>query len=206
MWVISCVNDYVFLLCAGKQRHIKLLHTSALEGYEVDPVKIQETKGCQMFSTNSGQNANASYICVAIKRTVMAFELTNLRQKYRKLRDIPVAGQVQFMSVWGSRLCVGYQSNFVIYDLLSSDGAPVSLVNPEDSQLKFLSHSSPSVDSMLAVEVSEKEFLLAFSCKYSLDFNERCPTVILHYYFMGCLSTVIINLLKYKFSLKVVSR
>ena len=152
---------------AGKQRHIKLLHTSAMEGYEVEPVKIQETKGSMLFSTNTGQGAATTYLCVAFKRTVTAFELYNSRQKYMKKREISVAGQVQFMSVWGHRLCVGYQSCFVIYDLSSNDAAPMSLVNADDNQLKFLSHSP--VDSMLAVEISEKEFLLAFSGKYSLS-------------------------------------
>lgn len=151
-------------MVTGKQRHIKLLHTSAMEGYEVEPVKINEAKGCTLFSTNTGQGCITTYLCVAIKRTIMAFELTNSRQKYLKKRDISVAGQVQVMSVWGNRLCVGYQSSFVIYDLTSSDAAPMSLVNPEDNQLKFLSHTP--VDSMLAVEISEKEYLLAFSCKY----------------------------------------
>lgn len=114
-----------------------------------------------MFATNAGKGANSTFLCVAIKRTVMAFELTNTRQKYRRVREVMVAGQVQFLSVWGSRVCIGYQSCFVIYDLLSSDGPATSLVNVEDSQLKFLSYSP--VDSMLAVEVSDREFLLAFS-------------------------------------------
>lgn len=143
----------------------------------MEPVKIQETKGCMLFSTNTGQGAPNTYLCIAIKRTIMAFELTNSRQKYLKKREISVAGQVQVMSVWGHRLCVGYQSTFVIYDLTSSDAAPMSLVNPEDNQLKFLSHSL--VDSMLAVEISEKEFLLAFSCKYTpkLQISYLCSTM-----------------------------
>jgi hypothetical protein len=134
-----------------------------LEGYEVDPLKIQETKACQMFCTNTGHRADMNtYLCVAMKRTIMAFELTKTRQKHRKIRDIPVTGQVQFLDLWGDKLCVGYQSSFVIYNLLKEE-APISLVNTEDSQLQFLVHSS--VDSMLAVEVSEKEYLLAFSGK-----------------------------------------
>jgi len=75
---------------------MKLLHTSALEGYEVDPVKITETKGCQMFCTNTGHDPSVpTYMCVAFKRTVMAFELTKNRQKYRKIREMTIPGQVK---------------------------------------------------------------------------------------------------------------
>lgn len=156
----SYVNTKTF---PGKQRHIKLLHSSALDGYEVDPVKIQETKGCHLFCTNTGHRPEMNtYLCVAIKRTIMAFELTKTRQKHRKLREIPIAGQVQFLDLWGDSLCVGYQSTFVIYNILN-EGAPFSLINTEDSQLQFLVHAP--VDSMLAVEVSDKEYLLAFSGK-----------------------------------------
>ncbi|XP_060574804.1 serine/threonine-protein kinase MRCK alpha-like isoform X2 [Ruditapes philippinarum] len=165
-------EEQLIVLISGRQRHIKLLHSSALEGYEVDPLKIQETKACQMFCTNTGHRADMNtYLCVAMKRTIMAFELTKTRQKHRKIRDIPVTGQVQFLDLWGDKLCVGYQSSFVIYNLLKEE-APISLVNTEDSQLQFLVHSS--VDSMLAVEVSEKEYLLAFSvCGIYVDSHGR---------------------------------
>ncbi|XP_053397279.1 serine/threonine-protein kinase MRCK alpha-like isoform X2 [Mercenaria mercenaria] len=165
-------EEQLIVLISGKQRHIKLLHSSALDGYEVDPVKIQETKGCHMFCTNTGHRPdNNTFLCVAIKRTILAFELTKTRQKHRKIREIAVAGQVQFLDLWGDRLCVGYQSCFVIYNLLRED-APCSLVNTEDSQLQFLVHTP--VDSMLAVEVSDREYLLAFSvCGIYVDSQGR---------------------------------
>lgn len=112
----------------GKQRHIKLLHQSALEGYDVDPVKIQETKNCHLFCTNSGQQFSSTYLCVAIKRTIQTFELTKSRQKHRKIRDFAVPGQVQFMELSCDRLFVGYQSCFAIYSV-QGDTAPMSKSN-----------------------------------------------------------------------------
>ncbi|WAR18658.1 MRCKA-like protein [Mya arenaria] len=167
-------EEQLIVLISGKQRHIKLLHQSALEGYDVDPVKIQETKGCQLFCTNTGHSSNvATYMCVAFKRQIIAFELFKHRQRHRRVRDMTVPGQVQFMDLWEDRLVVGYQSYFVIYNVLG-DGGPNALVSHDDSQLKFLSHSP--VDSMLAVELSDREFLLAFSvCGVYVDsYGRKC--------------------------------
>ena len=150
---------------AGKQRHIKLLHTSALEGYESDPVKIIETKGCHLFCTNTGHSQNTNtFLCVAIKRTIQAFELTKSRQKHRKLKDFITPGQVQFLELWSDRLCVGYPSNFAVYSL-KTDGHPMVLVKVEDNSFNYITH--PPVDSMLAVELQDSEYLLAFSGKFS---------------------------------------
>ena len=88
-------------------------------------MKIQETKGCHLFSTNSGQKFSNSYLCVAIKRTIQAFELTKSRQKHRKIRDFTVPGQVQFMELLCDKLFVGYQSCFAIYSV-QGDTAPMS--------------------------------------------------------------------------------
>ncbi|KAL4238234.1 hypothetical protein ACF0H5_002946 [Mactra antiquata] len=165
-------EEQLIVLISGKQRHIKLLHSSALEGYEVDPVKIQETKGCHLFCTNTGHRPDMStYLCVAMKRTIFVYELTKTRQKHRKVKEISVPGQVQFLDLWSDRLCVCYQSSFVIYHILS-DAAPTCLVNSEDSQLQFLVHSP--VESMLAVEISDREYLLAFSvCGIYVDSQGR---------------------------------
>ena len=123
-FLVYGLNKCLFLF-AGKQRHIKLLHNSALEGYDVNPEKIQETKSCHLFCTNSGQQFSNSYLCVAIKRTIQAYELTKSRQKHRKIRDFVVPGQVQFMELLCDKLCVGYQSCFAIYSI-QGDTAPMS--------------------------------------------------------------------------------
>lgn len=86
----------------AKQKYIKLLHVSALDGGESEPVKMAETKGCSMFCVGSiqqqgggaasavtavggGNGGIMNCLCVAIKRTVQVYELVKSRQRYRKV-------------------------------------------------------------------------------------------------------------------------
>ncbi|KAL3874670.1 hypothetical protein ACJMK2_037651 [Sinanodonta woodiana] len=163
-------EEQLVIFISGKQRHIKLLHQSALEGYETDAVKILETKGCQAFCC-ARSSQGTSYLCVAIKRTIQVYELVKSRPKYRKLKDIQVPGQVQFIELMEDRLCVGFQSSFAIH-ALQGDAAPTTLISPDDNSLQFLVHSP--VDSMLAVELCHDEYLLAFSvCALFVDSSGR---------------------------------
>ncbi|KAL8615672.1 hypothetical protein ACOMHN_034822 [Nucella lapillus] len=165
---------YIF----SKQHYIKLLHVSALDGSDSEPVKINESKGCSTFCVGSvqqqGDGNSASVVtavgggnggvihclCVAIKRTVQVYELVKTRQRYRKMKDIQVPGTVQCMEMMKDRLCVGYPSTFAIYSV-QGDAAPMTLVSTEDPSLKFLMQKP--VDAMLAIELSSEEFLLLFS-------------------------------------------
>ena len=86
-------NVDILSLFTGKQRHIKLLHQSALEGHDTDPVKINETKGCHAFchgEIRQPQGGNSCVLSVAIKRTVQVYEINKTRQRYRKMKDIQV--------------------------------------------------------------------------------------------------------------------
>lgn len=103
------------------------MHQSALDGYDTDIAKIQETKGCQMFCTGLVRQSAVSswFLCVAIKRTIQVFELIKTRFRYRKIKDIHVPMAVQFIEMFNERLCVGYQSCFALYSI-QGDGAPMS--------------------------------------------------------------------------------
>ena len=97
------LSNLLYLFLPGKQRHIKLLHVSALDGGDSEPVKINETKGCSLFCVGSVQQQGGSSaasavtavgggnggiincLCVAIKRTVQVYELIKSRQRYRKV-------------------------------------------------------------------------------------------------------------------------
>lgn len=94
-----------------------------MEGYEVDPVKIVESKGCHLFCAGLVRQGT-SCLCVAIKRTIQVYELNKTRQKHRKIKDIQVPGQVQFLEIMNERLCVGYPSYFAMYSV-QGDGAPI---------------------------------------------------------------------------------
>ncbi|BFZ07324.1 hypothetical protein BsWGS_10363 [Bradybaena similaris] len=149
---------------SGKQRHIKLLHQSSLEVNEGEqPLKINETKGCQLFchgEIRQPHGGSSCCLCVANKRTIQVYEINKTRQKYRKMKDIQVRGQVQCIEMMSDRLCVGYPSCFAIY-CVQGDAAPMTLVNTEDNTLGFLVQNP--IDAMCAVELSQKEYLLVFN-------------------------------------------
>ncbi|GFO48655.1 serine/threonine-protein kinase mrck alpha [Plakobranchus ocellatus] len=147
---------------SGKQRHIKLLHQSALEGHDTDPVKINETKGCHAFCHGEIRQPQGQtcVLSVAIKRTVQVYEINKTKQRYRKMKDIQVPSQVECIEMMSERLCVGYPSCFAIYSV-QGDAAPMTLVNTEDNSLGFLVQNP--IDAMLAVELSHGEYLLVFN-------------------------------------------
>ncbi|KAI8784639.1 serine/threonine-protein kinase MRCK alpha [Biomphalaria glabrata] len=148
---------------SGKQKHLKLLQQSALEGHDMEPLKLNETKGCHIFchgEIRQPQGGNSCCLCVAIKRTVQVYEINKTRQKYRKMKDISVPSQVECIEMMSDRLCVGYPSCFAIYSV-QGDAAPMTLVNTEDSSLSFLVQNP--ISAMLAVQLDESEYLLVFN-------------------------------------------
>jgi serine/threonine-protein kinase MRCK len=144
----------------GKQKHIRLTPMSALEGDNVESVKIPETKGCTTFCTGLVQQGTSTCLCVAIKRTIMVYELNRTKFRHRKMKEIQCPGNVQYIEMMNERLCVGYPSSFAIYSV-QGEGAPIALVNSEDSTMQFL--LAHPTDALLAVELSHKEYLLVFS-------------------------------------------
>ena len=78
-----------------------------------------------MFCTGSVRQASSRCLCVAIKRTIQVYELNKTRQRHRKIKDIQVPGQVQFLEIMTEKLCVGYPSYFAVYSV-QGDGAPMS--------------------------------------------------------------------------------
>ena len=109
----------------GRQHCIKLLRQSALDGHDVvAPVKIEETKGCNVFYVGFIRQTQTSCLCVAIKRTIQVYDLILSRQRHRKVKDIQVPGHVQFLEIFDGRLCVGYPSCFAIYSV-QGDAAPM---------------------------------------------------------------------------------
>ncbi|KAH9523079.1 Serine/threonine-protein kinase MRCK alpha, partial [Bulinus truncatus] len=148
---------------SGKQKHLKLLQQSALEGHDMEPLKLNETKGCHIFchgEIRQPQGGNSCCLCVAIKRTVQVYEINKTRQRYRKMKDISVPSQVECIEMMSDRLCVGYPSCFAIYSV-QGDAAPMTLVNTEDSSLSFLVQNP--ISAMLAVQLDETEYLLVFN-------------------------------------------
>ena len=66
----------------------------------------------------------STLLCVAVKRTILIYELNRTRTRHRRLKEIQVPGTVQFIEVVNERLCVGYPSSFAIYSV-QGDSAPI---------------------------------------------------------------------------------
>ncbi|PVD25745.1 hypothetical protein C0Q70_13405 [Pomacea canaliculata] len=166
------LDQQLLVFISTKQRFIKMLHVSALESSEPELIKISESKGCSTMCLGAVKHAGSSVVgvaggstiitclCVAIKRTVQVYEVLKTRQRYRKMKDIQVPGQVQCVEIMSDRLCVGYPSCFALYSV-QGDAAPMFLINTDDVSLKFLVQNQ--VDALMAIELSTDEFLLLFS-------------------------------------------
>ncbi|KAF2986672.1 hypothetical protein EK904_013454 [Melospiza melodia maxima] len=144
----------------GRNRHVRLFPMAALDGRETDFYKLAETKGCQAIVSGHVRHGALTCLCVAMKRQVLCYELNQSKTRHKKIKEIQVQGNVQWMSIFSDRLCVGYQSGFLKYPL-HGEGGPYSLLHPDDHTLSFISQQP--TDAICAVEISTKEYLLCFS-------------------------------------------
>ncbi|KFV19390.1 Serine/threonine-protein kinase MRCK alpha, partial [Tauraco erythrolophus] len=153
-------NEQLIAVISGRNRHVRLFPMAALDGRETEFYKLAETKGCQSIVSGHVRHGALTCLCVAMKRQVLCYELNQSKTRHKKIKEIQVQGNVQWMSVFSDRLCVGYQSGFLKYPL-HGEGSPYSLLHPDDHTLSFISQQP--TDAICAVEISNKEYLLCFS-------------------------------------------
>ncbi|XP_064565594.1 serine/threonine-protein kinase MRCK alpha isoform X12 [Zonotrichia leucophrys gambelii] len=153
-------SEQLIAVISGRNRHVRLFPMAALDGRETDFYKLAETKGCQAIVSGHVRHGALTCLCVAMKRQVLCYELNQSKTRHKKIKEIQVQGNVQWMSIFSDRLCVGYQSGFLKYPLHGEGGA-YSLLHPDDHTLSFISQQP--TDAICAVEISTKEYLLCFS-------------------------------------------
>ena len=171
-------DEQLLIVLAGKQRQMRLIPVKALDSpADTEWIKVADTKNCIVFATgimrpasaaatmtssSSSMGGGGSYcLCVAVKRQVIIYEITRLKSRHKRLREVLLPAQAQSLDVFSEgRLCVGYQSGFTIYSLLG-DQHPLSLVHPDNQMLGFLAYNP--VDALGAVELPHGEFLLVFN-------------------------------------------
>ncbi|KAM6270510.1 serine/threonine-protein kinase MRCK alpha isoform 2-T2 [Spheniscus humboldti] len=153
-------NEQLIAVISGRNRHVRLFPMAALDGRETEFYKLAETKGCQSIVSGHVRHGAFTCLCVAMKRQVLCYELNQSKIRHKKIKEIQVQGNVQWMSVFSDRLCVGYQSGFLKYPL-HGEGSLYSLLHPDDHTLSFISQQP--TDAICAVEISNKEYLLCFS-------------------------------------------
>ncbi|XP_015712455.1 serine/threonine-protein kinase MRCK alpha isoform X9 [Coturnix japonica] len=153
-------SEQLIAVISGRNRHVRLFPMTALDGRETEFYKLAETKGCQSIVSGHVRHGALTCLCVAMKRQVLCYELNQSKTRHKKIKEIQVQGNVQWMSVFSERLCVGYQSGF-LKNPLHGEGSPYSLLHPDDHTLSFISQQP--TDAICAVEISNKEYLLCFS-------------------------------------------
>ena len=158
-------EEQLIIVLGGRQRQMRLIPIRALDQTETEWIKVADTKHCIVFATGVMRptpTASASYcLCVAVKRQVIIYEITRLKTRHARLREVLLPAQAQSLDVFSDgRLCVGYQSGFTIYSLLG-DQHPLSLVHPDNQMLGFLAYNP--VDALGAIELPRGEFLLVFN-------------------------------------------
>lgn len=155
-------SEQLIAVISGRNGHVRLYPMAALDDRDIEFHKIAETKGCQTVVTGTIRHGSLTCLFVAMKKPdkVIIYELNKTKTRHRKVRDIPVPGTVQWMGLQGEKLCVGFQSGFLRYNL-QGDAAPVSLLHPDDHTLGFV--ELLNLDALCAVEISGKELLLCFS-------------------------------------------
>ncbi|XP_068009562.1 serine/threonine-protein kinase MRCK alpha isoform X4 [Melanerpes formicivorus] len=153
-------SEQLVAVISGRNRHVRLFPMAALDGRETEFYKLAETKGCQSIVSGHVRHGALTCLCVAMKRQVLCYELNQSKTRHKKIKEIQVQGNVQWMAIFSDRLCVGYQSGFLKYPL-HGEGSPYSLLHPDDHTLSFVSQQP--TDAICAVEISNKEYLLCFS-------------------------------------------
>uniref|UniRef100_A0A3B5LWZ4 non-specific serine/threonine protein kinase n=1 Tax=Xiphophorus couchianus TaxID=32473 RepID=A0A3B5LWZ4_9TELE len=153
-------QEQLLAVISGRNRHVRLIPTQALDGRETESNKLTETKNCQSLVSGPIRNGCLTCLCVAMKSKVICYEVNKGKLRHRVLRELQAPGSVQWMGLLNERLYVGYQSGFTRYSV-HGDVSPVSLLHHEDHTLAFILQQGLS--ALCAVEISSKELLLCFS-------------------------------------------
>lgn len=161
------LQEQLLAVISGRNRHVRLFLTQALDGRETESHKLAETKGCQTIASGQVRNGSLTCLCVAMKRQIICYEVNHLyrcvnllvplpnpsgvffvlpqvnkgKARHRRLRELQAPGSVQWMALLSERLYVGYQSGFTRYRCSAlSRGARPSL---KASELDLSTLSSP---------------------------------------------------------------
>ncbi|CAN7999532.1 unnamed protein product [Ixodes hexagonus] len=151
-------DEQLLIAIAGKQRYLRLIPVGALDGHEVDWIKVADTKGCSSFCTTRMDHGGSStyYFCVAVKKQVLVHQVNRTKSRHGGRQVISVPGVAQCLDVWQDRLCVGLPSLFYLYSLQGTTEpiCELSLIQTPGSH-RFL-FELPEVE---LTEIPKKKFI-----------------------------------------------
>ncbi|VDM51654.1 unnamed protein product [Angiostrongylus costaricensis] len=155
-------SEQLMLVMVGptKDRHVRLVPSAALDGRDLKWIKVAETKGCHLMSMSAG-TGNVHYIAVAIKKSVIVYQIDRSEKRHKKWKELAMPGLPQSLAVEGDRLVVGFTHSFRTWALGDQANTKhISLVNMEDQSLQFLSQSN--YEAQLMIELNGDTYLLVF--------------------------------------------
>ena len=185
-------EEKLIIAISGKSHQIYLFPTICIEGINTEVIKIEETKGCNLFcigkltsvqhnNLNSSQSTTSTLsstsssvistsissvhiLCVAVKKVIYVYELNSIsKPKYKRIREIELTMQCQSMQIINSKLCLGFQSEFALYSLLYEEPPTSLLLTDDDRSLQFLSRDP--INALMNIQISNDEYLLVFESK-----------------------------------------
>uniref|UniRef100_A0A914HAA0 non-specific serine/threonine protein kinase n=1 Tax=Globodera rostochiensis TaxID=31243 RepID=A0A914HAA0_GLORO len=149
----------IALVGVGKERHVRLIPTAALDGRDLKWIKVSETRGCHLLCWGRGHSPRTAphgappgtqhYFACAIQKSVVVFQINRTEKRHARVREMAMPGQPQCLKIAGGRLFVGYPSSFRVWDLL--DNSQLSLVNLEDQSLQFLNQILHDAEMVISV-------------------------------------------------------
>jgi serine/threonine-protein kinase MRCK len=105
-----------------------LIPIRGLDNDNIDWIKIPETKNATTFILSTVNTV--TYICVAIKKTLLLFEITRKKSRYSFYREIQMPLNIQSLNnCKGNMIAVGTNSNFVVYTVNNREQPPLCKFN-----------------------------------------------------------------------------
>nr|CAH7755994.1 unnamed protein product [Callosobruchus chinensis] len=160
-------EEHLLVIVGGKQRQVRLVPIRALDGDDVEWIKVTESKGCNVLTVGPVLRAPLTFcLCIAIKKqnssVIVVYEITRTKTRHQRVREISLSVNVQSLQFLSDgRLCVGSMSNFTVFNLQSGDQQFISLLHPENPLYPTLNCSN--VEALRVIELPRHEYLLVFS-------------------------------------------
>ncbi|KAJ8981694.1 hypothetical protein NQ317_003415 [Molorchus minor] len=160
-------EEHLLVVVSGKQRQVRLVPIRALDGDEVEWIKVTESKGCCVLTVGPVLRAPLTFcLCISIKKqqnssVIIIYEITRTKTRHQRVREIGLPVNVQSLQLLSDgRLCVGSPSCFTIYNIQSGDQQLTSLLHPENPLYATITCSA--VEALRVIELPRHEYLLVF--------------------------------------------